>query len=221
MFTRLGRVVTCRAGPQIQSQVIFLLWGHVTHEKNFYLHFHNTYGHQTWQTGNLRWGNPTFKVTSPFDYVVTWHMKKNYICTSAIPMFTKLGRGGNLLWRDPKFKVKLSFCYGVTWHMKKTFICTSTIPMATKLGKVVTYVRKTPPTKLRDLLIKWSPDKCKTLYLHFCNTYDYQTWLSGNLRWGTSPSKSRDLLIMRSCDTWKRLISALPQYLWPPNLAKW
>ena len=59
MFTKLGRVVTCRAGPQIQSQVIFLLWGHVTHEKNFYLHFHNTYGHQTWQSGNLRSKDPT------------------------------------------------------------------------------------------------------------------------------------------------------------------
>ena len=164
--------------PNLQNHVTFWLCGNVTHEKKLYLHFCNTYVHQTWQSGNLP-------------------------------------------WQDPKFKVKLFFCYGVTWHMKKTFICTSTIPMATKLGKVVTYVRKTPPTKLCDLLIKWSPDKCKTLYLHFCNTYDHQTWLSGNLRWGTPPSKSCDLLIMRSCDTWKRLISALPQYLWPPNLAEW
>ena len=112
MFTRLGRVVTCRAGPQIQSQVIFLLWGHVTHEKNFYLHFHNTYGHQTWQTGNLRWGNPTFKVTSPFDYVVTCHMKKNYICTSAIPMFTKLGRVVTCRGGTPNSKSSYLFVMG-------------------------------------------------------------------------------------------------------------
>ena len=37
---------------------------------------------------------------------------------------------------------------------------------------------------------------------------------------GTPPSKSRDLLITWSHDKFKKLISALPQYLWPPNLAE-
>ena len=36
--------------------------------------FHNTYSHQTWQSSNLRLGDPTFKVIWPFDYVVTWQM---------------------------------------------------------------------------------------------------------------------------------------------------
>ena len=37
---------------------------------------------------------------------------------------------------------------------------------------------------------------------------------------GTLPSKSRDLLITWSREKFKKLISALPQYLWPPNLAE-
>ena len=39
----------------------------------------------------------------------------------------------------------------------------------------------TASTKLSDLLITWSRDKCKTLYLHFCNIYGHQIWQSGNL----------------------------------------
>ena len=55
--------------------------------------------------------------------------------------------------------------------------------MAIKLSRVVNYGKKTPHTKSRYLLIKWSRDKCKTLYLHFRNIYGPQTWQSGNLRW--------------------------------------
>ena len=36
---------------------------------------------------------------------------------------------------------------------------------------------------------------------------------------GTPSSKSDDLLITWSSDKFKKLISALPQYLWPSNLA--
>ena len=48
--------------------------------------------------------------------------------------------------------------------------------MATKLGRVVTYGRKTPHTKLHDLLITWLCDKYKALYLLFCSTYDHKNW---------------------------------------------
>ena len=68
--------------------------------------------------------------------------------------------------------------------MKKTYICTSTIHMATKLGRVVNYGGGAPPSMLRNLLITWSRDKYKTLYLHFRNIYDLETWQSGNLRCG-------------------------------------
>ena len=50
---------------------------------------------------NLQSGNSTFKVTWPFDYVVTWQMKKIYICTFAIPMAIKLGRVVVYSWKTP------------------------------------------------------------------------------------------------------------------------
>ena len=118
----------------------FWLRGHVTNLKNLYLPLRNIYGLQTWQSSNLRWTDPIFKVMWPFNCMVTW-------------------------------------------QMKKTYIYTSTIPMAIKLGRVVTYGQKTPHIKSRYFLIKWSREKCKTWYLHFCNIYNHQTWQSGNLHW--------------------------------------
>ena len=53
MTTKLGKVVTYNGEPHLQSHIIFWLWVHVTNEKNLYLHFHNNYGHQTWESGNL------------------------------------------------------------------------------------------------------------------------------------------------------------------------
>ena len=139
MATKLGKMVTyCWKTPPTKSCDLLIKWSR-DKCKILYLHFRNTYGHQTWQSDNLPWGDPNFKIRWPFDY-------------------------------------------GVTWHMKKTYICTSTIPMATKFGRVVAYVWKTLTIKFCDLLITWLLDKCKTLYLHFCNTYDHQTWLSDNLR---------------------------------------
>ena len=148
--------------------------------KALYLPFHNTYGHQTWQSSNLRWGDPAFQVTF------------------------------------------LTFDYVVMWQIQKPFICTFTIPMAIKLGKVVIYcfVRPYMPRSVTF----WSCGQVtnsKNLYLHFRNTYGYQTWKRSNLRLGTPPSKSRDLLITWSHGKFEKLISAFAQYLWPPNFAEW
>ena len=60
--------------------------------KALYLLFRNTYGPQNWQSSNLWWGEPTFKVLWPFNHVVIWQIQTVYICTSAISMATKLGR---------------------------------------------------------------------------------------------------------------------------------
>ena len=155
------------------------------------------------------------------------------------------------------------FDYVVTWQIQKNDICSSRIPMATKLGRIVTCGWRNPPSKSCDFLIMWSRDKCKNLYLHFCNTYGHQTWQSSRLQWGhptfkvmwpfdyvvtwqiqkliictftipmaikigrvvtwggrTQSSKARELLITWSHDKWKKLISTLTQFLWPPNLAE-
>ena len=41
-----------------------------TSATKIYLHYHNDYGHQTWQGGDLSWGVPTHKITRLFDHVV-------------------------------------------------------------------------------------------------------------------------------------------------------
>ena len=64
-------------GHQRQSHVTFWLRSHVKNEKNLHLQFHNIYGHQTWQSGNLWLEDPTHLVKPPFDNAVTWKMKKN------------------------------------------------------------------------------------------------------------------------------------------------
>ena len=64
----------------------------MTNSKNLYLLIHNNYGHQPWQSSNLQREDPTFKVTWPFDHVVMWQIQKIYICSSTIPMATKLGK---------------------------------------------------------------------------------------------------------------------------------
>ena len=75
MTTKLGRLVTYSGrNPLSKSRDLLTTW-HVTNEKNRYLHFHNSYGHQTWQSGNLWSKDPTHCVMWPFDHVVMWQMK--------------------------------------------------------------------------------------------------------------------------------------------------
>ena len=40
--------------------------------KTFYLCYHNLYGHQTWQSGDIPWGAPYHDVISSFNHVVFW-----------------------------------------------------------------------------------------------------------------------------------------------------
>ena len=87
--TKGGDAVWVTTSTKLHDLLIKWSWNKC---KALYLPFHNIHGPQNWQSGDLQWGNPTFKVTSPFDYVVTWQMKKTYICTSAISMATKFGR---------------------------------------------------------------------------------------------------------------------------------
>ena len=90
------------------------------------------------------WGNPTFKVTWTIDYVVTWHLEKNYICTSLMPMVTKRDRVATYSGQ-PQLQSHVTFwLWSHVTHEKKTDICTFTIPMATKLARVVTYGGKAP-----------------------------------------------------------------------------
>ena len=91
MATRLGRVVTYgRKISHTMLRDLLITWSREKYN-TLYLHFCSIYDHKIGQNSNLQWGNPTCKVTWPFDYVVTWQMKKTYIYTYTIPIATKLG----------------------------------------------------------------------------------------------------------------------------------
>ena len=48
--------------------------------KHLHLHYHSTYGHQTWQDDDLPWWAPTHKITSPFNHVVLQDNVTNSNC---------------------------------------------------------------------------------------------------------------------------------------------
>ena len=166
------------------------------------LPFRNTYGHQNWQSGNLRWGNPTLKVTWLFDYVVAWQMEKTYICTATILMIIRLG---SMIAYHRRSDIPSQVTFWSRGHVTNMqhYFCTSAISMAIKLGRVVTSGRRTQPLKSCDLLVTWSYHKWKKLISAFL-----QYLWSPNLvtyDWKIPPARSCDLLIMWSRGKWKIL----------------
>ena len=60
---KFGRVITYGLKtPPTKLDNLLITWSRGK-RKTLYLHFGNPYGHETWQSVDLRWGNPTFKVT--------------------------------------------------------------------------------------------------------------------------------------------------------------
>ena len=117
MTTKLGRVVTYSGrNPPSKSRDLLTTW-HVTNEKNRYLHFHNSYGHQTWQSGNLWLKDPTHCLKG---LLITWSRDKCKILY--LDFYNtydhQTWQGGNLRWQDPNFKVTWPFDDVDTWQMK-------------------------------------------------------------------------------------------------------
>ena len=86
--------------------------------KTLYLHYHNAYGYQTWQGGDLPYGAPTHKITGHFGQVVLEdHVsnKSNCISTIRVPMVTKLGRMVTYFERIQTIK---SFYALIAWPWK-------------------------------------------------------------------------------------------------------
>ena len=76
---KLCRVVTyARKTTHIKLHGLLITWSR-DKCKTLYLHFCSAYDHKAGQSNNLPWGDPTLKVTWPFDYVVRWQMKKIYV----------------------------------------------------------------------------------------------------------------------------------------------
>ena len=69
-----------------------VLWNRLLQPLKAYLHYHNAYGHLTWQDSDLPWGDPIQKVTRPFDHVIFRNHVTNwihYISTIRVPVATK------------------------------------------------------------------------------------------------------------------------------------
>ena len=66
------------------SHVTFLSRGHVTNEKDLYLHFRDTYSIQIWQNSSFRLEDSARQVPWSFDHVVTWKLKNLYLHFNSI-----------------------------------------------------------------------------------------------------------------------------------------
>ena len=125
-----------------------------------------------------------------FWLVVTWQWKKTYIYTSAMPMTIKLDRRSHInFWSS-----------GLVTNVRP-YACTCVISMTTKLDKVVTCDGGFEG----HLLIMWSRDKRKNIYLNFHDTM--ATKLGRVVTYGRKISHTmlRDLLITWSRDKYNTL----------------
>ena len=115
----LGGVATEFEGlPFTWSQIPLIMWSREK-LKTFYLHFHKTYKHQTWHSGNLSWGAPTGKVICAFDHVVARCQvtKDHKIYKHQTSDSSKLGW---LRWIRATYQVICSFDHVASgWHITK------------------------------------------------------------------------------------------------------
>ena len=135
----------------------FWLRGHVRNSKYLYLHFRNTYGHQTWQGGNLPSEEPTYLVRWPFDDMVTWQIfiLKFSIFSFAIRMAARLGRAATCSGRTLPLKSRELL---IAWsHDKwKKLIATLTQYPGHQIEESSNLI---PSTTSRNLLRSWSREK--------------------------------------------------------------
>ena len=183
MAIRLGRVVTYgQKTPHIKSCYLLFKWFH-DKCKILYLHFRDFYDHQTWQSSNLRWTDPSFKAMWPFDHVITWQTKK------IISEFPQYILAPNLAECKLMVRRPYKLSYMTFWshcHVTdiKPYNYTSAVLTTTKLGRVVTFGGGLNLQSHMNFWLRGHVRNEKDLYLHLPNTYDHQTWQSGNLYWG-------------------------------------
>ena len=135
------------------------------------------------------------------------HVRRKF----AFPVWLKLGPPNmTQLWRKVgRLHLPHQKIFSPRGHVtnKKLFICTSTAPMIAKLGRVKTLHKRTPPTTSCDLFTLWSRNKCKTLYFHYHNRYDCQTWEGVGIGWEDRNFQVTQLFTTKlSLDKWKTTI---------------
>ena len=71
------QVVSCRNTQLAMVYFSDSIWNLSLQPVKLYPGYHNVYGHQNWQSGDLPWGATSRKVTGPFDHVASWNQVKN------------------------------------------------------------------------------------------------------------------------------------------------
>ena len=110
---------------------------HVVKEKQkiLYLHFRNTYDHQTWQRGIFVLGDPTYTVMWLFlsrDYVTNEKLYRHFhqLSPNLVRWWLWIGK-----FHPPSLGI---FWSGGFLANEKPCICTSAKPMVTKPGRLFT-----------------------------------------------------------------------------------
>ena len=76
------------------------------------LHYHNAYGHNIYQGGDIPQGAPTHKFTWPLDEVVLWsHVTICKYMQQQLTHWHQTRKGADLQWEAPIFQVTLPFDY--------------------------------------------------------------------------------------------------------------
>ena len=105
-------------------------------------------------------------------FLITWSGDKSKKPISALPQYLWLSNvvEWSVNVRRPHIPSQVAFwsCGHVT--NLKPYISTFAISVANKLRRAVFCGEWNQPSKSCELLITWSRDKWKKLYLHFCNT---------------------------------------------------
>ena len=152
--------------------------------KSLHLYYNSAYGRQTSLAGDFPWRASI--------YVILLHplvtRSNNPISISTLSMAINFGRMEIYIEEFPFLKVTISFdCMVLQCHVNYFSCCitTTTRPITTKLGRMLTYYKKLQSIKSHSLLKTWSReshDKLKSFYLHYHNTYGYQTWEGGYIQ---------------------------------------
>ena len=129
-----------------------------------YLHFHETYGHCTWQTGEWSWVTATSKVTWHCDHVATWSHatnKNRYLSFPSKAMTARLGKVEINNGRPPSTKSCDTLTIWLRDHVtnKKRYISTFATTIAKKLDRVVGFNAGLLSARSHDLLIMWPHKK--------------------------------------------------------------
>ena len=174
---------------------------------------HKTYGHHTLQTGELRWGATTSKVTWPCNHVATWSHTTNKSNMSPLPRRMWLL---NLEWQ--RFIIKDHRPSGlltlwaldrvITWLTKNVIFL---LPWELWLRVLTEWWVLMWDFYPKSHITCWSSghksyNKWKTFLIHFYVTCGFQSWQKGSLWVGVTglTTKSHIPLTMRLSEvTWQ------------------